>query len=105
MARALRIQFPGAYYHLTCRGVEQRSIYEGDRDRQQFLVLLARSLADYKAVLHAYVLMINHFHLLIQTSKRIALNSCVISIFRILDGTTGVINVAVICIRGGTRPF
>jgi len=69
MARALRIQFPGAYYHLTCRGVEQRSIYECDQDRRQFLVLLERSLVDYQVVLHAYILMTNHFHLLIQTPK------------------------------------
>jgi REP element-mobilizing transposase RayT len=69
MARALRIQFPGAFYHITCRGVERRSIYEDNQDRRRFLVLLARSLDTYQVVLHAYSMMNNHFHLLIQTSK------------------------------------
>jgi len=69
MARALRIQFPNAFYHLTCRGVEQWSIYESDQDRRQFLSLLERSLTGYQVVLHAYVLMTNHFHLLVQTPK------------------------------------
>lgn len=69
MARALRIQFPGAYYHVTCRGVEQRSIYEDDKDRTRFIALLTRSLATYQVALHAYILMTNHFHLLVQTGK------------------------------------
>jgi len=69
MARALRIQFPGAFYHITCRGVEQRSIYEDSQDRARFLTLLTRSLETYQVVLHAYVMMTNHFHLLIQTRK------------------------------------
>jgi putative transposase len=49
--------------------VEQRSIYESDQDRRQFLTLLERSLTGYQVSLHAYILMTNHFHLLIQTSK------------------------------------
>jgi REP element-mobilizing transposase RayT len=69
MARALRIQFPGACYHITCRGVEQRSIYETNQDRSRFIVLLKRSLETYQVMLHAYVMMTNHFHLLIQTRK------------------------------------
>ena len=55
-----------AFYHLTCRGVEQRSIYESEQERRQFLSLLERSLTEYQVVLHAYILMTNHFHLLVQ---------------------------------------
>jgi putative transposase len=69
MARALRIQFPGAFYHITCRGIEQRPIYLDNQDRIRFLALLARSLETYGVVLHAYIMMKNHFHLLIETKK------------------------------------
>lgn len=69
MARPLRIQFPGAFYHLTCRGIERRNIFADDSDRQRFLSLLGRSVETYQVNLLAYVLMRNHFHLLIQTRK------------------------------------
>jgi putative transposase len=69
MARALRIQFPGAFYHITCRGIERRKIFADDGDRNRFLVLLSKSLEVYQVVLHAYMMMNNHFHLLIETKK------------------------------------
>lgn len=69
MARPLRIQFPGAHYHITCRGIEGRRIYGGDGDRRKFIALLTESLAIYQVILSAYVLMRNHFHLLLQTRK------------------------------------
>ena len=69
MARPLRIQFPGAFYHITCRGIERRRIYADDNDRYKFLALLTDSLETYQVVLYAYILMSNHFHLLIQTRK------------------------------------
>ena len=69
MARPLRIQFPGAYYHITCRGIERRNIYENADDRSRFLKFLEDSLETYQVVLHAYVLMTNHFHILVQTKK------------------------------------
>lgn len=69
MARALRIQFSGAHYHVTCRGIERRKIYMDSKDRAKFLALLTDSLEIYQVVLHAYVMMKNHFHLLIQTRK------------------------------------
>ena len=69
MARPLRIQFPGAYYHITCRGIERRHIYMNSDDRTRFLKFLEESLEIYQVVLHAYVLMTNHFHILIQTKK------------------------------------
>ncbi len=69
MARPLRIQFPGAHYHITCRGIERRKIYMDSKDRHKFLVMLADSLETYQVVLYAYTMMSNHFHLLIQTRK------------------------------------
>lgn len=69
MARPLRIQYPGAYYHVTCRGNERRKIFRGDRDRKSFLERLALSLEIYEVSLLCYVLMDNHFHLLLMTPK------------------------------------
>ncbi len=67
MARPLRIQYPGAFYHVTCRGNERKKIFLDDEDRLRFLALLAESLEIYRVVLHAYAMMTNHFHLLIET--------------------------------------
>jgi putative transposase len=67
MARPLRIQYPGALYHVTCRGNEQRDIFRDDLDRGRFLQILAQSLTIYTIQLHSYVLMSNHFHLLLET--------------------------------------
>jgi len=67
MARALRIKFPGAFYHITSRGNERRDIFFDDKDRSKFLKLLERSVDIYQVNLYAYILMKNHFHLLIQT--------------------------------------
>jgi putative transposase len=69
MARPLRIQYPHAYYHVTCRGNDRRSIYRDDRDRELFLERLRTSLDIYQVVLHAYVLMGNHFHMMVQTPR------------------------------------
>lgn len=67
MARPLRIQYPGAVYHVTCRGIEQRKIFLDDKDRDKFLRLLSLSLNIYSVKLYAYVLMDNHFHILVET--------------------------------------
>jgi REP-associated tyrosine transposase len=69
MARPLRIQFSHAYYHVTCRGNDRRSIYRDDRDRELFLERLRTSLDIYQVVVHAYVLMGNHFHMIMQTPR------------------------------------
>jgi putative transposase len=69
VARPLRIQFPGAIYHLTSRGNEKRLIFLGDEDRKSFLNLLADVNARYRWVCHAYCLMDNHYHLLIETPE------------------------------------
>ena len=67
MARPLRIQYPGAVYHVTGRGNERRPIFNDDDDRRDFLEILAESLTTYRAVLHGFVLMANHYHLLLET--------------------------------------
>lgn len=67
MARPLRIQYPGALYHVTCRGNARHAIFIDDEDRQAFLTLLHRSREIYLVTLYAYVLMDNHFHLLVAT--------------------------------------
>ena len=69
MVRPLRIQFPGAFYHITCRGIERRKIFMDDKDRSRFFALLTGSLETYQVVLNAYIMMTNHFHLLLQTKK------------------------------------
>ena len=67
MARPLRIQYPGAVYHVTCRGNERKSIYKDDKDRKTFLEILAASSKIYNIKIYSYVLMSNHFHLLVET--------------------------------------
>jgi putative transposase len=69
MSRPLRIQYPGAYYHVTCRGNEQREIFRNPDDRKGFLRLLSRSLNTFEVQLLAYALMPNHFHLLVCTPQ------------------------------------
>lgn len=67
MARPLRIQYENAYYHATCRGNAGQAIYLNDADRSAFLDLLERSSDIYRTEILAYVLMSNHFHLLVKT--------------------------------------
>ncbi len=67
MGRPLRIEYPGAHYHVTARGNERKDIYRSQRDRQQFLSYLESAVNRYGAVIHAYCLMSNHYHLLIET--------------------------------------
>ena len=67
MARALRLLFPGAYYHVTCRGNERKAVFRDDTDRSVFLEKLKKSIEIYGVRLHAYVMMDNHFHLIVET--------------------------------------
>ncbi len=69
MARPLRIEFAGALYHLTARGNAQQDIYLNDDDRNDFLELIARACDRYHWQCHAYCLMSNHYHLLIETNQ------------------------------------
>ncbi len=67
MARPLRIEFPSAIYHVTSRGNARRKIFLDDADRQAFLATLAWVVERFGWICHAYCLMDNHFHLLIET--------------------------------------
>jgi putative transposase len=67
MARPLRILQPGAWYHVTSRGMERKIIFRDDRDRQHFLELLEAWTSRFRCRLHAFVLMDNHYHLLVET--------------------------------------
>jgi putative transposase len=67
MARQLRIQYPGAYYHVTSRGNEQQDIYRDHADYKRFLITLSESLDIFNVSLLAYVCMTNHFHLFLST--------------------------------------
>jgi putative transposase len=69
MARPLRIQFPGAFYHVTSRGNERKAIFRNDRDRQKFLSYLESAHESYGARVHVYCLMENHYHLLLETPR------------------------------------
>jgi len=67
MARPLRIEFAGALYHVTARGDRQEDIYVTDADRIDFLGILKQVVERFNWLVHAYCLMDNHYHLLIET--------------------------------------
>ena len=67
MGRPLRIEYPGAFYHVTSRGNEQKDIFISQADREKFLAYLESAAERYEAVFHAYCLMTNHYHLMIET--------------------------------------
>ena len=67
MARPLRIEYPGAFYHVINRGQSRRDIFLEDKGRQTFLDLLAEIARLWKIEIHAYCLMSNHYHLLEST--------------------------------------
>ena len=67
MTRPLRIEFVGGLYHVTARGNAREDIYADDDDRIVFLKLLEKACSRYDWYCHAYCLMSNHYHLLIET--------------------------------------
>jgi len=69
MARAWRIEFEGALYHIFSRGNERRDIFFGGEDRQRFLDTLGEMAQRFDIDVCAYVLMDNHYHLLLRTAR------------------------------------
>jgi REP element-mobilizing transposase RayT len=69
VSRPLRLEYPGAIWHVTSRGNERRDIYRDDDDRRRFVNLLARVVIERRWILHAWVIMSNHYHLLIETPE------------------------------------
>lgn len=69
MSRPIRIEFPGAIYHLTSRGHHQQNIFVDDEDKQFFLELLEKNAQHFHWLCHAYCLMPDHYHLVIETQE------------------------------------
>ena len=68
MARPYRLQIENGLYHITSRGNERKNIYLDESDCEKFLEYLVKAKERYKIYLYAYVLMSNHYHLLIETT-------------------------------------
>ena len=69
MARQIRIEYPGAIYHITSRGNAQQAIFDTKADRYHFLSVLEQACKRYQWSVYAYCLMDNHYHLLIETRE------------------------------------
>lgn len=67
MARPLRIEFPGAFYHVTSRGNGKQPIVLSDEDRYYFLNCLREAHERFQSIIHVYCLMDNHYHLFLET--------------------------------------
>ncbi len=67
MSRPVRYEYEDAWYHVFGRGLERRAIFADERDRKHFLELLAEMHERYRVVIHAWVLMENHYHGIFQT--------------------------------------
>jgi len=73
MPRAPRVVAPGAVYHVSARGNRRQALWADDRDRERFLSLLGRIVARRGWKLHAYCLMPNHYHLVLETPGDLSL--------------------------------
>jgi putative transposase len=69
MTRPWRIQYDGAYYHVLSRGNEGRDIFHDDEDREMFLETLGEACERFDVEIYAFVLMTNHYHILLQTTS------------------------------------
>jgi putative transposase len=69
MARPLRIEYPGAFYHVMNRGNTGMAIFKSERDREKFLEYVGRAVKRYDIKVHTYCLMSTHYHFLIETPQ------------------------------------
>ena len=69
MARKLRVEYPGAIYQVMNRGDRREAIFRDDRDRETFLAALGEACSKTGWQVHAFCLMKNHFHLVIETPQ------------------------------------
>jgi REP element-mobilizing transposase RayT len=67
MARPLRIEFPGAVYHVISRGNALSPVFLDDNDHRIFMEILGKTVRRYRWLCHAYCMMTNHYHLLVET--------------------------------------
>jgi len=105
MSRPLRIEYPGAVYHVTSRGNDKNPIFVKDRDREAFLNTLRHVTKRYSWIYHAYCLMTNHYHLLIETPE-----GNISTGMRQLNGVYTQCSISITfgmdtCFKGATRPF
>ncbi len=95
MARPLRIVYEGAFYHITARGNERKNIFLSRRDYEKFLSYLTDAVHKFGMVLHAFVLMKNHYHLMVESPRANlssfmhTLNSAYTIYFNIKRGRSG----------------
>ncbi|MCJ7778062.1 MAG: transposase [Sedimentisphaerales bacterium] len=69
MTRPLRIEYPGAFYHVINRGHRQETIVMDERDKERFLSCLERMARQFSVLVHSYCLMTNHYHLILETPE------------------------------------
>src|SRR5437588_77163 len=69
MARPLRIEVEGGWYHVISRGIERRELFRDDSDRRDFLERLFGLMGSHNILVHGYCLMDNHFHLQVETPQ------------------------------------
>ena len=69
IGRKEREWYPGAIYHLMERGIRRLEIFKEEIDYEIFLIILKKVTEEYEAKVHAYCLMTNHVHLLVETSN------------------------------------
>jgi REP element-mobilizing transposase RayT len=68
MTRPLRLEFPGALYHVTARGNRSNAIFRDDTDRLVWLEIIAQTCQRHHCSVHSYCQMGNHYHLMIETA-------------------------------------
>jgi REP element-mobilizing transposase RayT len=69
MPRQARIDAPGAVHHIMARGIEKRKIFFDDKDRDAFVRRLGELVSETRTLCYAWVLIPNHFHLLLKTGR------------------------------------
>jgi REP element-mobilizing transposase RayT len=69
MARPLRVEYPGAFYHAINRGIGQEKLFKSPRDHEVFLQYLEKAAERFAVIVHTYCLMDNHYHLLLETAE------------------------------------
>lgn len=94
MARPLRIEYPGAFYHITARGNERKNIFRDERDRERFLAYLETAVVRYKAVIHVYCLIDNVHDMVYSMNGHDIVNSKLLG-YLVHNGVTWLIILAV----------
>ena len=69
MARPIRIEYPGAVYHIIARGIEGSRVIAGDDEKSLFVEVLSKSKRSHSLILYGYSIMDNHYHLQIETPQ------------------------------------